>query len=306
MVESPPSHSESDQIKELRIRIEGLAYVLDPDDAQLALTIISLLAHFNRLAVIESTTSPLSRDVGVGASHNPVEASDSHDLFDTLKRQLSDLQIQRSSQPETSGDPPVLVVEKALLWSQIDEDLEKVVSICKERTEFLPRFTDHLPPQYDPADYPEDEKPPEYQPAFHPSMDDSKGRSAPSSSTSPSNEKMRLDLEAVTMAIDRLYMVAPQLHNQRAELRSVKRVQLGNVGRERGQTLSGVLQRPRAAGKRKESDAKEFDSLVNLLTKAHDRKLFDQSVILEGGIDGRLESSRLRDIQKVLMLDGNL
>ena len=298
------SHSESDLLKELRMRVESLTDVLDPEDAQLALTIISLLAHFNRLAAIEFTASPLDRGVDVCASRDQVEltGTGSHDLFDTLKRQLSDLQIQRSSQPETSGGPPVLVVEKALLWSRIDEELEQVVSMCKERTEFLPLFTDHLPPQYDPADYLMDEKPPEYQPASHSPVDDndSKSRSMPSSSTTALlNEKTRLDLEAVTMAIDRLYMVAPQLHSQRAELRSAKRVQLEKAGRLRGQTLSGALQRPRTASKQKEPEDKELDSLVDLLAKAHGRKLLEQSVVLEGGLDARLEISRLRDTKKV-------
>ena len=302
MVESHPSQSESDLLKELRMRVESLTDVLDPEDAQLALTIISLLAHFNRLAIIEFTASPLDRGVDICASQSQVEFTGSHDLFDTLKRQLSNLQIQRSSQPETSGGSPVLVVEKALLWSRIDEELEQVVSMCKERTEFLPLFTDHLPPQYDQADYLTDEKPPEYQPAIHSSVDDndSKGRSMPSSSaTALLNEKTRLDLEAVTMAIDRLYMVAPQLHSQRAELRSAKRVQLEKVGRLRGQTLSGALQRPRTASKQKEPEDKEFDSLVDLLAKAHGRKLLEQSVVLEGGLDARLENLRLRDTKKV-------
>jgi hypothetical protein len=227
-------------------------------------------------------------------------------MFDTLTRQVSDLQSERlSSQQEfpAPGVPPVLSVETALLWSRIDEELESVAAICRERTESheLPSFlVDRLPPQYDPADYQFD-TPPEYEPGTQSPIGEAKTH-AHSSRTSdgPSNEKMRLDLEAVTMAIDRLYIVAPQLHNQRVELKSAKLRQMERASRE-GARPSGsqsVL-----SGKQKEdSDIKDLDNIVNLIGQASDRSLKDQSVFLEGGMEARLEKAKLRDIAKVCSL----
>jgi hypothetical protein len=99
------------------------------------------------------------------------------------------------------------------------KSLEKVLSLCKERNE-------SLPPQYNVADYEYDDIPPEYDYDTRASIEsfDTKARSSlqPPINAATANEKMRLDLEAVTLAIDRLYMVAPQLLNQRVELKSSK------------------------------------------------------------------------------------
>jgi len=297
MVESHSSHADSDMLQELRKRVESLSQALYPADADLALTIISLLSHFNRLTVIQAAASPSQGRMSGPSSGNQSEYTASLDLFDTLKQQLSDLQVQRLqrlSTLENNSGPPALVVETALLWSQIDEELEQVVSMCKERTEGLPRFSDQLPPQYDSADYLTD-TPPEYQSGTRLSIDDQDTKIRPRRSST--NEKTRLDLEAVTMAIDRLYLVAPQLHNQRVELKSSKVEQMENARRAGGQSYSEARQHSMVGGKHKET--KELDSLLDLLTKATERKLLDQSVVLEGGIDARLESSRLRDIKKV-------
>lgn len=51
------------------------------------------------------------------------------------------------------------------------------------------------------------------------------GRYAASTSQPP-DEKMRLELEGMTVAIERLYAVAPQLGNQRVELKAAKRQEL--------------------------------------------------------------------------------
>jgi ubiquitin-protein ligase E3 D len=299
MVESHPSNTGSELFTELSMRVRHLHETLDPADSHLALTIISLLSHFDRLTVIEATTSP-HRDSIVGpSSRSQIEPTAERDLFDTLTQQLSDLQVQRLSHLDTNNGPPVLMVEKALLWSQIDEELEQVVSMCKERTEGLPRF-DHLPPQYDVGDYLSD-TPPEYQYGARLSIDDqdSKARAIPSSSIAGLNEKTRLDFEAVTMAIDRLYLVAPQLHNQRVELKSAKVKQMENARRAGGQSSRTRSQSSALGEKREEKDPKELESLVNMLAKATDRKLLDQSVVLEGSIDARVENSRLRNIKKV-------
>lgn len=286
-------NSDAALIHELRNRVDQISHTLEPSDAHLAESIVSLLSHFNRLSVLHSADQ--------GARLTPLEDRFDEplyppgDLFNTLKRQLSDLQVERQSsqqEPIPPNTPPVVAVEKTLLWSKIDEELESVVAMCKERTE---RF-EHLPPQYDFADY-QLETPPQYDSAsIRSSYDDSKskhnGLQSPSLATG--NEKMRLDLEAVTMAIDRLYLVAPQLHNQRVELKSSKLAQMEKARRQG--SASAVS---RGKQKEKDPDHRELENLLELLGKASERTLKDQSVILDGGMKTRLERARQRDVAKV-------
>jgi hypothetical protein len=232
-------------------------------------------------------------------------------MIDTLKKQVSNLQTERLSQQElpARGATPVLAVETALLWLRIDEDLERVVAMCKERTEghdLLRSTLDRLPPQYDQADYHFD-TPPEYDPGTRPPNDELKTQHTHTSRPSdcPMNEKMRLDLEAVTMAIDRLYIVAPQLQNQRVELKSAKLKQMEKASREGASSRSSVSQSV-SKEKQKEDlepkDIKELDNIFQLLDQAGERSLKDQTVILDGGMQARLEKAKLRDMAKVCLL----
>ncbi|KAJ7691797.1 HECT-like ubiquitin-conjugating enzyme-binding-domain-containing protein [Mycena rosella] len=274
-------------ISELQNRVDQMSHTLEPSDAHLAESIVSLLSHFNRLSVLYS--------VDQGARSMTLE--DPHyeppyppgDLFNTLKRQLSDLQVERQSSQQESvppNTPPVVAVEKALLWSKIDEELETVVAMCKQRAERI----EHLPPQYDVADY-EIETPPQYdsgsiRSGYDGSTSKHNGLHSP---TLGGNEKMRLDLEAVTMAIDRLYLVAPQLHNQRVELKSSKLAQM-----EKARRMGSSVSR----GKQKENDTRDLENILELLGKASERTLKDQSVMLDGGMKTRLERARQRDVAK--------
>jgi hypothetical protein len=308
MVEVPESASDTELFHELRLRVDTLATTLSPTDSTLVQALVSLLTHFNRLSVIYATSrhSPrqsLSPELADGPEHLPPV-----DLFDTLKRQLSDLQVERlTSQPDLlpKGASPVLAVESALLWTRIDEELETVVALCKERSERL--SIDHLPPQYDESGY-DAEKPPEYDMNPIPSVDES-GMKAGQPQQAQSNtrlmdEKMRMDLEAVTMAIDRLYMVAPQLHNQRVELKSSKLAELERARREGGSSETSIA--TISQSKQKERDAREMENLLDLLGKASERSLRDQAVIIEGGMQGRLEKARQRDIEKVRDYHGDV
>jgi ubiquitin-protein ligase E3 D len=107
---------------------------------------------------------------------------------------------------------------------------------------------------------------------------------------------MRFDLEAVTMAIDRLYMVAPQLHNQRVELKTskVKEMEKARLAGQSSSSKSTVSE-----GKQRERDVKELEGILDLIGKASDRKMTDQLVVLEGGMKARLEKARQRDLAKV-------
>ncbi|KAJ7742710.1 HECT-like ubiquitin-conjugating enzyme-binding-domain-containing protein [Mycena maculata] len=274
--------------QELRNRVDQMSHTLEPADAHLAESIVSLLSHFNRLSALYAADS--------SARAMPLEDHDYEpllppgDLFNTLKRHVSDLQVERQSsqqKPLPPNTPPVVAVEKALLWSKIDEELESVVAMCKERTE---RF-EHLPPQYDASEYHDDhESLPQYDSAsIRSSLEDSKQLRSP---TLGGDEKVRLDLEAVAMAIDRLYLVAPQLHNQRVELKSSKLAQMENARRQ-GSAVS--------RGKQKENDTRDtrdLENILELLGKASERTLKDQSVMLDGGMKTRLERARQRDVAK--------
>ncbi|KAJ2926581.1 hypothetical protein H1R20_g10516, partial [Candolleomyces eurysporus] len=117
---------------------------------------------------------------------------------------------------------------------------------------------------------------------------DSKSERLLSPSSISNDEKMRLDLEGVAMAIDRLYLVAPQLHNQRAELKASKIAQLERARKE-GSTSSR---------KGKERDRKELENIIDLIGKASERTLKDQSVVLEDGMQSRLEKAKIKDLAK--------
>ena len=87
--------------------------------------------------------------------------------------------------------------------------------------------------------------------------------------------------------IDRLYRVAPQLHNQRVELKKSKLEQL--------ESAREVREAPGEAGKQKE---RELERIVDMIGRASERKLVQQTVIL-GDMDARIERARQRDVQKV-------
>ena len=292
MIEVHESNSDSKLFHELRTRVQQISLSLEPADAMLANALVSLLSHFSRLSAVHASSSHPVTQSRPSSSREAGDSSSRANMFHVLKRQLGDLQIERlSSQHIIPADaPPVLAVEAALLWNRIDEELESIVAMCKERTENRPSL-DILPPQYDAADY-QLETPPDYEPGNLASMDDAKSRNASYSPTTTRqlDEKMRLDLEGVALAIDRLYMVAPQLHNQRVELKSSKLAQMERASRE------GMSSR---SGKEKQADAQELENIFELLGKASERSLSDQKVAIEGGLTGRLEKARLRDMAKV-------
>ncbi|KAG6333893.1 hypothetical protein ID866_5195 [Astraeus odoratus] len=81
-----------------------------------------------------------------------------------------------------------------------------------------------------------------------------------------------LDLDQVTRAIDRLYVVAPQLTSQRVELRREKIAQMQKAQHNKGKS------RAVAAA----SDA-ELDKMLDLLGKASEREIVDQRVTIDPG-----------------------
>jgi ubiquitin-protein ligase E3 D len=261
--------NDADLLAELGEHITHLPSLSD-EDVALAETLIALLARFDRLSTIDSTIS--EHDQPSNVSWSPIEPPPAGDLFAALRRQVSELQTERLYAPESAPNvPPVLAVESALIWSEIDGALEKLLSLCRQRTDAA-SFT--LPPEYD-------ELPPQYDERF--SMD-KKSIISSTSATGELSEKMRHDLDAVTAAIDRLYAVCPQLHDQRVELKDPKIRQ---------------MEKARAAGRTDADDAKDLERILTMISKASDRKMVNQSVVLEGGMAERLERAREREAARV-------
>lgn len=298
-IETRESATDSDLLRELNIRVKAISQSMASSDAALANALISLLLNLNRLSDLQTSTTPSSnQDLDEGSS-NLVDPPPAIDVFDALTRQLNDLQIERLSSPAgpfPPGSSPLVVVETALLWSRIDSELENVVSICNQRTESPPQFMhDHLPPQYDIATY-DSENPPEYEMGGRTSIDDTKtkaGHSPQPLSARAVEEKMRLDLEAVAVAIDRLYLVAPQLHNQRVELKSSKLAEMEKARRKGKAAIS-----PQEPTRDKERDIRELEKILDLLGKASERTLRDQSVFLDGGMQSRMEKVHQKEAAK--------
>jgi len=101
----------------------------------------------------------------------------------------------------------------------------------------------------------------------------------------------------VTRAIDRLYEVAPQLHNQRVELKSSKLAELEKARKEGGTFKTN--QSATKNGKQKEHDTRQLEDVLDPLGKVPSKSLLDQAVIIKGGIQSRLEKARKRDLEQV-------
>ena len=281
MIQVSSSDDDTALLQELFGYVDALTPSLHAQDAQLVHALVSLLADINRLSVLG--VSPPSKDVPVWSHDASIPSTGN---LDSLARQLSEFQSQRHDQSDQEGSlPPVIAVEKALLWVRIDDTLETVLNLCHYREEDRPRHSLSDPPQYDLLSH-DGELPPNYDP--DPELFGSDTKTLASLSYRMSiDEKMRLDLDEVTTAIDRLYRVAPQLHNQRVEL---KRSKLEELEIARAAQVA-----PASLGKQKE---RELERIVDMIGRASERKLVQQTVIL-GDMDARVERMRQRDLQKV-------
>jgi hypothetical protein len=154
-----------------------------------------------------------------------------------------------------------------------------------------------MPPEY------LDERLPEYDPFADPEevtqtrTETKSGKQAQQSNTLMSpimDEKRKLDLDSVTLAIDRLYRVTPQLHNQRAELRPTKQKldeseltkileaieKLGNRGRLESQRAAQPQSMSKAStrmNKRKEKEA-DLDKILELVGRTERYSIVSQRV----------------------------
>jgi len=298
MVEVAPAHNDVALLRELQGRVDRLFESSDESpsvDAQLAKTLVFLLGSLQRLLstrtgdpIISSflSTTPLT-----SAPANP-------SAYDTLKHSLTELQNDRNLHTPPHSNP-VSAVENALLWSQIDTALEQVVTLCRQRQQTLepllpPGGLDAFPPEYDLAGYSTDDIPPAYDGPRSSLAYETKDTKRPSlsqerfTSATIQNEKMRLDLETVTIAIDRLYFVAPQLLDQRVELKESKMAEL-----EKARQAGG------SKGKKKHGDLREFERMMEMIGKASERKMTEQTYVMGGDSRARQERARRRESEQV-------
>ncbi|RPD54903.1 hypothetical protein L226DRAFT_535568 [Lentinus tigrinus ALCF2SS1-7] len=309
-------------VRELQTRVDRLASTrLTSHDASIARSLVALVAQFSRLAELHPAPARSAAPPRTMSwSTSPAEASSSFGGGDTLvrlQRQLSDLQLEREARgaDEDCSRPPVQAVETALLWTRVDQEFDRILDLCSEQQasgaelETYPESdADHLPPEYEAGEYKDpfgsDAELPLYEAGGYTGLAE-KGEASTTRERDrePSggiSEKMRMDLEAVALAIDRLYVVAPQLHDQRVELKKSKREQmerarLAGPSKETEKEQEKVKVRP---GKERAQDEVELQKMVELIGKASERKLVDQAVVLNGGMEAKLAQARQRDQEK--------
>ena len=298
MLEIAAAHNDAALLQELQSRVDQLFDSPDESlsvDARLARTLACLLNSLQRLLSTcvggLVTTSPLSTTPLSSTVANP-------NVYDTLKRSLAELQSDRNLHTHPHSNP-VSVVENALLWSQIDITLEQVMTLCRQRQRTLEPLRpsaswDTYPPEYDLAGSPTDDILPAYdgpRSSFTHETQDTKRPSLSHErrvSATIQSEKMRLDLEAVTFAIDRLYLVAPQLLDQRVELKASKMAE-----------LEKARQAGKGKGKQKQVDLRELEQMVELIGKASGREITDQTFVMHTDTRARQERARRRDSEEV-------
>ncbi|GAA6020961.1 hypothetical protein JCM11491_001565 [Sporobolomyces phaffii] len=322
-------------LDELHSQIELCAQDLSPTDAELARSLGSLLICIDRLASISVALNGLSNweeaseNLGkraVGAAREVEQAE--RDLLwgrvDDLSEKVRLLTLQRveSAQVEELEEEeeerlPQSRSARASLdafhWSPRSRDVAwdaASLSSLPSYNHDLELSSPNLPPGY-----------------FHDLHDEKDGQDrdikAPLSPRSPSqlqgstststavdhqptrrirkvssmqSEKMQRDLDSVSQAIERLYVVSPQLANQRVEpdrrvLRERQLAKLGNAierlsqGRlddQRAASLPPLTFEPETQAERSRREREAVDKLIERIDKAASRTLADQRVELNG------------------------
>ena len=326
-----------------------------PTDAELARSLVSLLACLQRLADLSGGQDLGSEPSGHIGNTLASDQRDDQTLGETLERGASAL----LGSSRGFLEPPVAGVlravehaERDLLWGRVDDLSERLrlfsharaLEVFEQDAAGVP--TDSLSPHRSPEPptrYSLDsasvsDLPPQYSqhagpshahlpPAYHDGrlrddhFDLSAGESKHAAvearvdtapprtrtrkvSSSAHSEKMRRDLDGVTEAIERLYVVSPQLANQRVEpdRRALRERQLANLGNaierlnqgrlndQRAAPVqasrlahAGIAERPSPTVLREDTSATEdhaFERLLDQIDKAARRTLADQRVEL--------------------------
>lgn len=301
-------------IDELQSRVDALSLSLPPTDADLARSLASLLSCIERLLAISRPHNSPALEFPTPTTTTTTEGS----VYANLEREARALKDAREGAEELVGAArDVERAERDLLWGRVDDLSERVGALCRERAQpdqppedaekraqwdrdhelvmptttdahDLPRYsTDHHPPAYfDPTASDCDwEKPPLSPPA---ECSTSPRQRQPSAAYS---DKMARDLESVSAAIERLYLVSPQLANQRVEpdRRLVRERQLATLGNaierlSRGRlddqraAPSPVLDTPKTKERLQRMHDAQLDKLIEQIDRAASRTLTDQRV----------------------------
>lgn len=320
------SDDDGSLLRELGQRVELYSEAMGEKDARLARLLVTLLQFSSRLSAMSPTSSSLSPPGLASSTSQPLAA---RDVYDTLSRQASSIQLQlHGSISGRAKNASVSAADQAMLWAQINHVLGDIQTLCHDRTLPTPflspyhseDYDTNLPPEYDQGDY----HPPTYETSSDPYLDlapekeknsdaQSLRRGAPSHRESiVSSEKMKLDLDSVMMAIDRLYIVAPQLTNQRVELKrgKLEQMELARVaGAIEKLVDSGRLDDQRAVhrsttsqikGKQRLDDKQDLDKLMSMIGQAASRTLDSQTVFVDD-MQARLARAKQKDDAKVRM-----
>ncbi|CAE6420226.1 unnamed protein product [Rhizoctonia solani] len=313
---------------ELEQHIERCSELMDIKDARLARLLVTLLQFSSKLATLTPLSASLSPPGNIALSTS--QNLSGEDVYNTLSQQASNIQLrlQDSKSNGFAQSSSVSAREKAMLWAQVNRVLGEIQTLCHERADPAPFFSPYHSADYDrtlPPEYEHDEleaNPPLYETPSQPFADfaqekektsleeQSIHRGAPSHRESiVSSEKMKLDLDSVMMAIDRLYLVAPQLSNQRVELKSRKLEQmefarvagaiekLVDTGRLDDQRAT---YRPNSAlrkGKQRLEDKQDLEQLMSLIGQAASRTLDSQTVFVDD-MQARIARAKQRDNAK--------
>lgn len=364
---SRPASATLTVLDEVQSRLDQFAPEdwLLPTDAELARSLVSLLACLQRLADLsggQDLAEPASGHVG---STLASDRRDDQTLGETLERGASAL----LGSSRGFCEPPVAGVlravehaERDLLWGRVDDLSERLRLLSHARalevfeqdaagvpvpapadSSLSPHRSPEPPTRYSLDGALVSDLPPQYSqhagpshahlpPAYHDGMlrdnhfDLSTGEPkhaaveagvdialprtrARKVSSSAHSEKMRRDLDGVTEAIERLYVVSPQLANQRVEpdRRALRERQLANLGNaierlnqgrlndQRAAPVqpppqassrlahAGIAERPSPTALRADTRATEdpaFERMLDQIDKAARRTLADQRVEL--------------------------
>lgn len=314
-------------LDELHSQIEQSVPELSPADADLARSLGSLLICIDRLASISIASNGLAkynesanREQRTMGAAREVEQAEKDLLWgrvDDLSEKVRTLTRQRAeaAEEEEEEQDEVLPPRSArgsmdtFQWSPRSREwdaasLSSLPSYSHEHDFASP----NLPPGYFGQDFENEKETLDWDIKAPLSPSTSLQQHEASTSTSPEapvrrlrkvssmqSEKMQRDLDSVSQAIERLYVVSPQLANQRVEpdrrlLRERQLAKLGNAierlsqGRlddQRAVSLPLIDSAPESEAERSMREREAVDKLIERIDKAASRTLADQRVELK-------------------------
>lgn len=323
MVSLPSSSKDAaSQKTEMNALADLLAAKLPEQEALLVKALAALVACLDRLLNLSGNEQGLSTITTLTSlAMTPNASSSSHgsnrsqfeqkqSMFATLQKQALSLQMSNRCQQRSFPNEGVLEVQKAevaLLWARIDELLARIHDLSNQQSanqsyEFRwSRSKEYEPSisEYSLSDLPiyTDEQMAGTEALLPPSYPEEKPVSR------NKNEKLQLDLDNLSDAIERLHAVSPQLSNQRVASTAV--LDRSKIREGRLEKLSTAIERlskgrledqravlpvlePMSAKSKETKRLKELDNLWDSIGKANDRRMVDQRVALSPRKQGKM------------------